>query len=122
MGSGHGERAGRVVAAPTGAFQVDFGPGVEIAVFLQRGVAFVSADETGGQSDGAAGGAEKHGQVAAGACAVAQRGFGGLRRADLADHVTRGGEHDQPFLVRLEAMTNRYFDRWDKALARRRDA
>src|ERR1035438_10236326 len=50
VGSGDGEGARRVVAAPAGAFQVDFGPGVEIAVFLQRGVAFVTADKTGGES------------------------------------------------------------------------
>jgi hypothetical protein len=29
--------------------------------------------------------------------------------------------NDQPFLVRLEAMTDRYFDRWDRILASRRD-
>ena len=69
---GDGEGAGRVVAAPASAFQVDFGPGVEIAVFLQRGVAFVTADEAGGESEGTAGGTEKYGEVAAGAFAVPQ--------------------------------------------------
>lgn len=29
--------------------------------------------------------------------------------------------NDQPFLVRLEARTDRYFDRWDRILASRRD-
>ena len=82
MGSGDGESAGRVVAAPAGAFQVDFGPGVEIAVYLQRGVAFVTADETGGESEGAAGGAEEHGEVAAGAFPVVKSCLGGGRRAN----------------------------------------
>ena len=51
MGCGDRERSRRVVAAPTGAFQVDFGPGVEVAVLLQRGVAFVAADEAGRETE-----------------------------------------------------------------------
>ena len=35
----HCESARRIVAAPAGAFQVDFRPRVQVAIFLQRGIA-----------------------------------------------------------------------------------
>jgi hypothetical protein len=56
---------------PDGAFQVDFRPRVQVAILLQRGIAFVTADEARGQPHVAARRREQHCQIAAGAFALA---------------------------------------------------